>query len=98
MDRFIGHLERDALLLDLLDHGLGQDINLGFLKGRLGVLDEGLAEHGQHGWESLHKGDFHPTGKLWVPEFEIFLQEIMKFATECKSENARRNSRMGKLT
>jgi hypothetical protein len=80
-DGFIGHLEDHALLLDLLDHRLGQDVDLGFFEGRLGILDEGLAEHRQHGWESLHKRDLHSTGQLRVPGFEILLQEIVKLAT-----------------
>lgn len=99
LDRFVGHLEDDALLLDFLDHGLGQDINLGLLEGRFSVLDEGLAEHGQHGWESLHERDLHPTGKLWVPEFEILLQEIVKLAAvRANQKRAWRGIRVGKLT
>lgn len=97
LDRFIGHLENDAFLLDFLDHGLGQDINLGFFEGRLGELDEGLAEHWQHGWKSLHERDLHPTGKLWVPELEILLQEIVKLAAvRGNQQRAWRGSRVGK--
>lgn len=85
----VGHLEDDAFLFDFLDHRLGQDINFSFLKGRLGVVDEGFAERGQHGWESLHKGDLHPTGEFRIPIFEIFLQEIVDLATEKAKDQKR---------
>jgi len=80
-DTFIGHLEDYTLFLDFLNHRLGQDVNLGFLEGRFGVVNECLAERGQHGWKSLDKGDLHPTGELGIPEFEILVQKVVKLAT-----------------
>ena len=80
-DALIRHLEGDALLLNFLHHRLGHDFNLGFLEGRFGILDEGFAERRQYGWESFNKRNLHPVGEFWVPEFEIFLQEIVKFTT-----------------
>ena len=81
LDALIGHLEDDALLLDFLNHGFGQDVNFGLLESGFGVIDEGLAKRGKNRWKSLHKGDLHPIGELWVPGLEILLQEIVKLAT-----------------
>jgi hypothetical protein len=81
LDAFIGHLEDDTPLLDFLNHGFGQDVDFSLLESGFGVIDEGLAERGKNGWKSLHEGDLHPVGELWVPGLEILLQEIMKLAT-----------------
>ena len=86
LDAFIGHLEDDALLLDLLNHGFGQNVNFGFPESGFGVLDEGLAERGKNRWKSLYEGDLHPIGELWVPGLEILLQEIVKLATVTASQ------------
>ena len=67
MNAFIRHLEDDALFLHLLDHGLCQDLDLALLERRLGVLDELLAEHGQHGRQGFYKGDANSAGEFRVP-------------------------------
>lgn len=77
-DALVGHLEDDGVLLDLLDHGLGHDVNLRRLEGRLGVVDQLLAEHGQHGGKRLDKRDLDRVGELGVPRAQVVLEEVVE--------------------
>ena len=80
-DALVGHLQNDALLLDLLDHGLGKDVDLGLLERRLGVVDQLLAKHGQHGRQCLNERDADVLGELRVPRTQVLLQEVVEFTT-----------------
>ena len=64
LDLFVGVLDDDVLLVDLLNHGLGHEVDLVVGEGRLGVLDELLGEHGKDVGESLDEGDSESVGDL----------------------------------
>lgn len=66
-------LDDDALGLDVLNHGSGEDINLVLLEGRLSVLDELLGEGGENVGEGLDKGDLESVGDLGVPFLKVIL-------------------------
>lgn len=72
-DFLIGVLDDDALGLDVLDHGSGENINLVLLEGRLCVLDELLGEGGENVGEGLDKGDLESVGNLGVPLLKVIL-------------------------
>lgn len=80
--RTVGKLQDNALLLDLLHHRLRQNINLGLLERRLGVVDELLGEHREHRGESLDERDLDVRRKFGVPRAQILFKEIMDFAAQ----------------
>lgn len=80
LDGLVGHLEDDALVLDLLDHGLRHDVDLGLLERRLGVVDQLFAEHREHGRQSLmiNQRDFDVIREFRVPRAQVVLEEVVK--------------------
>ena len=82
-------LDDDAVGLDLLHHRLRQDVDLRLLERRLGVVDELLAEHGQHGRQRLDERDLDLVGKRGgVPLPEVFGEEVVQLARDFDARGA----------
>lgn len=55
---------------------------MALLEGGLCVVDELLAEHGQHIGEGLDEGDADFAGELGVPGTQVFFEEVVQFAAQ----------------
>jgi hypothetical protein len=74
LDLLVRVLDDNRFLLDVLDHGAGEDINLVLLEGGLGVLDELLGERGEHVGQRLDQGDLQSVGDFRVPLLQVVLK------------------------
>lgn len=86
-----GTLGLDVGVGDLLDHGLGQDVNFLLLKGLLGVLDQLLGEGGQNVGKSLDQGDLEAVGNLGDQTLDVLLEEVLKLTGELDTSGATTN-------
>ena len=64
---------RAARPTHLLDHSLGQNLNLLLLESGYSVIDQLLAEHGQNGRQRFDERDADSPCELGVPRLEVML-------------------------
>lgn len=86
LDRFgsiwVVDLGLNVFVGDVLDHGLGSDLNVFFLEAGFRVLDQLLAEHGQDIGEGFDQGHMEIVFDLRNPFEQILLEEILELAGE----------------
>ena len=78
----VGVLDDDGSLLDILDHGSSENVDLVVLELRFGVVDELLGECREDVRQSLDQGDPETASDLGVPLLEIILDTISNHCPE----------------
>lgn len=81
----------DGLFGDLLDHGLGHDVNLLLLEGALRVLDQLLGEAGKDVGKSLDEGDAEAVSNIGNELLDVLLEEILELASELDTSGTTTN-------
>ncbi|KAH3679991.1 hypothetical protein WICPIJ_008467 [Wickerhamomyces pijperi] len=81
-DSAVGFLDlsSDHLGVHLLDGGLQLQVDLGFGKDVLGVLDQLLVEHVQDVRHGFNEGNLDVNSGLWVPLLQVLVNEILQFS------------------
>jgi hypothetical protein len=69
----VRHLQHDAIVFDLLDHGFCQNFDLGLSEGGFCVFNELFGKHGQDRGKGFDKRYADFAGKFRVPAFEVIL-------------------------
>ena len=77
-----GRLGLNVLVRHLLDHSLGADRDLLLVERALRVVDQLLAEHGEHIGQSLNEGDVEVLRDLWDPLAQVLSEKILQLASE----------------
>lgn len=76
----LGDLGLDGGLGDLLDHGLGLDVNLLLAEGVLGVVNQLLGEGGQDVGQGLDQGDLEAGADLGDQLLDVLLEKVLQLA------------------
>lgn len=87
----LADLGLDGLVGDLLNHGLGHDVDLLLLEGALGVLDQLLGETGENVGKGLDEGDAEAVSDIGNELLDVLLEEILELASELDTSGATTN-------
>ena len=87
----LADLGLDSLVGDLLDHGLGHDVDLLLLEGALGVLDQLLGEAGKDVGKSLDEGDAEAVSDIGNELLDVLLEEILELASKLDTSGTTTN-------
>lgn len=88
----LGLLGSDHILVNRLNHGLGQNGDLLVREGFLGVVNELLGERGQNVGESLDKSNLEIVSDIGDPLSEIVLEEVLELGSELDTGRATSNN------
>lgn len=74
----LANLGLDGVVGDLLDHGLGHNVNLFLAEGVFGVVDELLGEGGQDVGESLNQSDLEAGADAGNQLLNVLLEKVLQ--------------------
>lgn len=84
----VSDLGLNVLVSDILDHSLSADGDLFLLKGRFGVVNQLLGEHGQNVGQSFDQSNVEVVLNLGNPLLQIIVEEILKLTSELDTSGA----------